>query len=152
MAKLTKKKKEKIANTILYCVIGAIVLGTIGFGLYIKLSGRGNTDISDNEWNYMINYINEEFGNGEEIHIISKDVDEITKTDSYKNPNKDYPTTYTKTLGAKVSIVGYFDSQDKIYSIGFVRYNSDHGIYKAGELTFSAVASNYSKDEYLKNK
>lgn len=152
MAKLTKKKKEKIANTILYCVIGAIVLGIIGLGLYIKLSGRGNTDISDSEWNYMINYINEEFGNGEEIHIISKDVDKITKTDSYKNPNKDYPTTHTRTLGARVSIVGYFDSQDKIYSVGFVRYNNDHGIYKAGELTFSTVASNYSKDEYLKNK
>lgn len=150
--KRNKIKKDKIANVILYCIIGTIVLGTIGLGIFARLNGKGTTDISENEWNYMINYINQEFGEGEEIHIISKDVNRITKTDSYKNPNKDYPTSRTKTLGARVSIVGYFDSQDKIYSVGFVRYNNDYKNYEAGKITFSAVATNYSKEDYLKNK
>lgn len=141
-----KIKKGTIENAILYTVLGLIAL--VPIVTIIIMISTGSTKISDSEWEYMYSYIEESFGAGEEFHIISEKVSSITKEENIYH--SDYPVTRSKYLGKRISIIGYFDSQDEIYSVSFVKYNNDYGIYKGGELTFTAVVTNRNKDEYIK--
>lgn len=152
MGKLTKKKKEKIANGILYSVLVTIVLSVIGLCIYAKKSGYLRFD--DSEWQYMYSYIEKEFGNGEEFHVVSTDTDLIQKFVKQRADKNGYARDYYKTIGVKASIVGYFDSQENMYSIGFSKFLEDSKIYKdgkAGAIICTAVSNNYSKEEYLKD-
>ena len=153
MGKLTKKKKEKIANGILYSVLAVIVLSVVGLVIY-AVNGGGNLKFDDSEWQYMYSYIEKEFGNGEKFHIVSTDTDLIQELVKQRADDDGVVRDYYRTLGIKASIVGYFDSQENMYSIGFSKFLEDSKIYKdgkAGTIICTAVSNNYSKENYLKD-
>lgn len=149
---MKKSKKNKISNILFYAVI-VVIVAIIGMDIYISVRNNKLNTFNDEEWQYMYSYIENEFGNGEEFHIINTDTDLIKEFVKQRAYDDGTVSDYYKTLGIKASIVGYFDSQEKMYSVSFSKFLEDSKIYKdgkAGTIICTGVANNYSKDEYLK--
>lgn len=149
---MKKSKKNRISN-IMFFVVVLVTIGIIGFYVYISLRNNKLNTFNDEEWQYMYSYIEKEFGNGEKFHIISTDTDiikEFVKTRVYDDgSSRDYYTT----LGIRASIIGYFDSQENMYAVGFAKYLEDNKLYKNGKvgtIICTSVVNTHSKNEYLK--
>ena len=149
---MKKSKKKKISN-ILFYVVMLVVVGINGFFVYEAIRIHKLNTFNEEEWQYMYSYIENEFGDGEKFHIISKDTEiikEFVMQRAY--PDGTLRDDY-KILGVKASFIGYFDSQENLYAVSFAKYLEDNKLYKngkAGTIICIAVANNYSKDEYLK--
>jgi len=149
-----KKSKKKKTSKILSFVIILVIIGIIGMFVYISVRNNKLNNFNDDEWKYMYNYIENEFGNGEKFHVVSSDTELIKES---TGPTSNYDGTVSNdyiTLGIRAKIIGYFDSQEKMYAVSFSKFLEDNKLYKdgkAGTIVFTSVVNNDSKDKYLKN-
>ncbi len=119
-------------------IVGTFVVTFGGIFLFAVIS----TNISDyrleklfteEEKQYMYNYINENYGNGEKIHIVSQE-------NTYISDSKG-----KKRTGIKSTIIGYFDSQENAY----LKYNKNSDKYSNGQIEhlFTINNSDYKKED-----
>lgn len=156
---MKKSTKKKIDNIIFWGIIG-VFIGIIGCYIYAaeRIIKDPNMKFTDEDWQYIYSDIENEFGDGEEFHVISADTDWIKgETDIIRHADDTYTYDY-EIRGIKASVVGYFDSKDNIYAVVYAKYRKDDKAYKLykdvepGSVVFVTVVSHYSKDEYFKGR
>jgi hypothetical protein len=126
--------------------------------MLVKIENKAMKELatfSKEDYESMHAGIESEFGHGEKFHIISEKeeiIKEYKRTDTYDDGTN---RAYYETLGRKVSITGYFDSQESIYGMVYAKYLKDNRLYKngkAGTIICVVVNTNYSKKLYFENQ
>jgi len=113
-------KKDAI---IFYIIITVIILGIIGL-IFLAVSDNRKMSFSKKDYENIYSEIEQKYGNGEQFHVVDKSVDSIKEfIGYYDSGRKDY-----KTIGKKLTITGYFDSQPNIYIMTYVKYKKDQEI------------------------
>lgn len=129
------KKKQNIV--ILVTIVATIAL-IIGYAIISTNINNSNLKklFTESEIQYMFNFINENYGNGEEVHIISQDNEYLIDTKSHKK------------IGIQSTIVGYFDSQENAYLVKFAKYNKNSDKYFNGQIEHILTINNsdYKKE------
>lgn len=119
-------------------IITVVILGTLGI-IFMAVSDIRKMSFSKKDYEYIYSEIEQTYGNGEEFHVVNKSVSSIRELVGYYNSGKkDY-----NTIGKRVTIVGYFHSQQKIYILTYEKYKKDQ------EIVCTSVTNNQSKTEYL---
>lgn len=129
-------KKTNILSLIIMIII---VIGIIVSIVIYKNNLKSKLSFTKENYEYMYNDICKSFGNGEKFHV-----EKITE--KYLNE------TLISVEGKKVSIIGYFDSEENMYTVVYAKYLKDRPAYKngkAGDVLFVTVNNNYSKEEYF---
>lgn len=132
---------------LLIILVGAIIA-------HLLLSGvndtRKNNSFKDNDWKYMVNYIETEYGNGKEFIVFKKETDEITKKVRSRCLN-DYEVSYYEKvyIGEEAHIIGNFKGEENGYFVLFKRYVTGSP-YKEGNnvIIHTYTNDNHNIDEY----
>lgn len=134
-------------------MLGLFVLVNVVLMVYARGVIKEKIKFTEEDWEYMYEYIDEEFGNGEHFQVISNEETMIIESggvQTYTDGTTDYDE---EILGKRVTFIGYFDSQEELYGIVFCKYLEEQPLYKdgkAGTVICTAVNTNYSKEDYLK--
>lgn len=132
---------------LLIILVGSLITHVIMFGID---SDRKNNSFTNSDWEYMINYIETEYGNGKEFIVLKKESDEITKKVKSWCLNDYEVSCYDDAyIGEKANIIGNFENDDTGYFVTFSRYITDSP-YKSGNNVIIHVYTNdnYSIEEY----
>lgn len=137
-----------LISILIILFIGSLIAHVMLFGIE---SPRKRNSFSNADWEYMINYIETEYGNGKEFIVFKKESKKITKSRLY---NFCYPEGWCYKnvyIGEKANIIGNFEGEEKGYFVSFSRYISDSP-YKNGNnvITLSGIIDSYDIDEYKK--
>ncbi len=131
-------KKQKIL-----LILGSIIIPFIIIFAYANIATnieyyRLERLFTEEEKQYMYDYINENYGNGEKIHIVSQ-------KNAYVSDSKS-----NKKIGIKSTIIGYFDSQEDIYISAFVKYNKNTDKYSNNQIEhlYTFYNTNYKKEDF----
>ena len=118
-----------LISVLLIILVGALIANQI---LVDKDSIKKNREFTSADWDYMINYIEKEYGNGKKFIILKKEQDGLTKkgkklcwdsvTDNY------HPCSYDIYIGEKAIIIGNFEGEEKAYYVRFERKTGDDKI------------------------
>ena len=125
-------------------ILGLIVIVIVVIGIIIGINVNKNNlknklAFTEENYKYMYSEIEKLHGNGEKFNIESVTEEFIGET-------------LIGVEGKKVSIIGYFDSQENMYIVAYAKYLEDKPIYKngeAGNVICIAVNANYTKEAYF---
>ncbi len=128
-------KKDAI---VFYVIITVIVIGILAI-TFMAVSDIKKMSFSKKDYEYIYSQIEQKYGNGEQFHVVDENVDSIKEFVGYYNSGKkDY-----NTIGKKVTITGYFDSQPNIYIVVYEKYKKD------GQIVQTLMFNDKLKEEYL---
>lgn len=126
---MTTKDKKSILVITIPILLG---IGVLIFNISLKVK----LEFTEEDYAYMYNDIVNSYGDGEEFHVV--DIKERYIEESLLSVE-----------GIEITYIGYFDSQEDMYAIGYGRYFEDKPQGKAGDIFRIAVNTNYSKDEFF---
>lgn len=153
-----RKCKWKINKTdIIMCTLFAFCIMMIILVVIANYKSK-IPEFTDEDVAYIITLIEEEYGEGETFHIYSITTDKLEGMKTHYEHNFNGNTEAKReVIGRKITFVGYFDSQENIYSLTYARYRKIPSIYKeeavhytdSGNICFLAIVNTYPKDEFL---
>ena len=124
-----KKLYYKIINMIDKFIINFIIISVIILFLLIPIKFIFVTIFgpspffSEYEWKYMINQIEQKFGNGREFIVLSQIEEPITENSSVCI--NDYETGCKEVVGEIATIIGYFEEKSNGFRIKFNKYTKE---------------------------
>lgn len=133
--------------TLLIILVGVVIAHVMVFGID---GGRKNNIFTDADWDYMINYIETEYGNGKKFIVFKKESDEITKKVRSRCMNDYEVSCYEKVyMGEEAHIIGNFEGEEKGYFVLFKRYVEGSTYEEGNNVIIHAYTNdNYSIEEY----
>lgn len=136
-----------IGNIIIFILV--ILLLSSFFVNKIVINKIGNVEKNnqfvEEDWNYMISYIENNFGNGDSFTVTKKYTEKITKK-SRSDCLNDYEIICYEDIyiGEKAFIIGYFNNKKGGYFVSFSRYVSESP-YKSGN---NVIICTYTQENY----
>lgn len=132
--------------TLLIILVGSVITHVMMFGIN---RDRKNNAFTDADWEYMINYIETEYGNGKDFIVLKKESDEITKKVRSRCMNDYEVSCYEKVyIGEEAHIIGNFEDEEKGYFVLFKRYVTGSP-YKEGN---NVIIHTYTNDNHNINE
>lgn len=143
--KMKKKTKDQIQNMIFYALLVCFVFSIAVFAILQKNRTLELLKCTEEDYEYILNEINEFNEDGELFTIISKKekLQYDTDVNSWVDQNGNHSTSYSKKIKSKkISVEGYFGNNEKdVYTFTFSKVADDDPLFKSGSIHF--VYTNY---------